>query len=378
VTERLASLVIEQNLRDRESQAMNTSQFLDTQLQEAKRRLVEQERKLEAYRRQHSGQLPTQLAGNLQSIQNQNLQLQALNESMNRALERRLLLERQIADTEAIPVVEVLAPVASAASVAVSLSQRLEVAKARYAALLQHYTADHPEVIAARRLVGELEVAVEGEAALGNPASPPEKPLTPLEAAQRKKVLDLKSELLVVDRQLESNRAEEARIKQAIAVLQARVDALPSRESELVELTRDYDTLQEGYSSLLMKREDSMIAANLERRQIGEQFRILDPASMPQKPYNQMHRLLVMAAGALAGLALGFLLVCVLEFRDSSFRREDDVIAALSLPVLALIPVMRSPREVRASLRRRRLMDLAGTTALVVSVAVVVLWRLRS
>ena len=57
-----------------------------------------------------------------------------------------------------------------------------------------------------------------------------------------------------------------------------------------MELTRDYSTLQAAYTSLLMKREDSMIAANLERRQIGEQFRILDPASRPEKPYNQMQR----------------------------------------------------------------------------------------
>ncbi len=91
VTERLASLYIEQNLRDRENQAESTSQFLDTQLQDAKTRLLEHEKKLEAYRKQHAGELPTQLQGNLQSIQSANLQLQALNESMNRALERRLL-----------------------------------------------------------------------------------------------------------------------------------------------------------------------------------------------------------------------------------------------------------------------------------------------
>src|SRR5438046_7102480 len=103
VTERLASLYIEQNLRDRENQADSTSQFLATQLEEAKRRLIEQEKKLEDYRKGHAGQLPSQLQGNLQAIQNANLQLQSLNESTNRAQERRLLIERQIADTRAVP-----------------------------------------------------------------------------------------------------------------------------------------------------------------------------------------------------------------------------------------------------------------------------------
>ena len=104
VTERLASLYIEQNLKDRENQADSTSQFLSTQLEEAKQRLIEQEKKLEEYRKSHAGQMPSQLQGNLQAIQTASLQLQTLNESTNRAQERRLLVERQIADTQALSV----------------------------------------------------------------------------------------------------------------------------------------------------------------------------------------------------------------------------------------------------------------------------------
>ena len=84
VTERLASLYIEQNLKDRENQADSTSQFLTTQLDEAKRRLVDQEKKLEEYKRSHAGQLPTQLQGNLQAIQTASFQVQSVNESINR------------------------------------------------------------------------------------------------------------------------------------------------------------------------------------------------------------------------------------------------------------------------------------------------------
>ena len=103
VTERLASLYIDQNLKDRETQAESTNLFLDAQLGDAKLRLLEQEKKLEAYRRAHAGQLPSQLQGNLQSMQNAQLQLQALNETTNRARERRLLIERQIADIQSDP-----------------------------------------------------------------------------------------------------------------------------------------------------------------------------------------------------------------------------------------------------------------------------------
>ena len=105
-------------------------------------------------------------------------------------------------------------------------------------------------------------------------------------------------------------------------------------------MTRDYETLRQTYTSLLTKKEDSKLAANLERGQIGEQFRILDPASLPQRPYNQKKRLTTGIGASFGGLVLGLLLVAALEYRDTSFKTEEDVMRVLSLPVLALVPVL--------------------------------------
>ena len=379
VTERLASLYIEQNLKDRESQADSTSQFLATQLEEAKRRLIEQEKKLEEYRRAHAGQLPSQLSGNLQAIQNANLQLQSLNESINRAQERHLLIERQIADNQAIALPPApLPPVTPEAATSGSTSQQLDLSRARLASLLQRYMPDHPEVVSLQRTISELAARLESETPTGVTPAVSEKPITPAEAAQQKKLLDLQADLAVIDHQLAANRAEEAKLKQTIAEYQAKVDVVPTRESELVELTRDYSTLQSAYSSLLMKREDSVIAANLERRQIGEQFKLLDVASLPEKPYNQLQRLGVIASGSVIGLVLGLLAVGLLEYRDSSFRREEEVQKVVSLPVLALIPVMSPGHERRIARRRGWAIDIAGTAVLLAAGVVLVLWNLRS
>ena len=105
VTGRLASWFIEENLRDRVNQAQDTNEFLDSQLQDSRRRLVEHEKKLEAYRHEYSGQLPSQAASNLQAIQNLQMQLQTLSEASDRATERRMLLERQLADLDGAPAV---------------------------------------------------------------------------------------------------------------------------------------------------------------------------------------------------------------------------------------------------------------------------------
>ena len=174
VTERLASLYIDQNSKDREDQAENTSEFLDTQLAEAKRRLVEQEKKLEDYRKSHAGQMPSQLQGNLQAIQNANLQLQSLNESTNRAQERRLLIERQLADADAIPVTT-SAPAAagSESPVPMSTSQQLDLARTRLSFFLQRYTPDHPEVKSLERTIADLSVRLESEASSSSTAGKP-------------------------------------------------------------------------------------------------------------------------------------------------------------------------------------------------------------
>ena len=117
------------------------------------------------------------------------------------------------------------------------------------------------------------------------------------------------------------------------------MDVVPTRESELVELTRDYGTLQEAYSSLLKKQEDSKLAANLERRQIGEHFKILDPASLPEKPYNQKQKLLALVAGPAGRPDAGPAVRRVSSrYRDSTFKTDADVVAVLSLPVLAQVP----------------------------------------
>jgi polysaccharide chain length determinant protein (PEP-CTERM system associated) len=381
VTARLASLYIEENLRDRENLADETNLFLESQLNDAKERLIEHEKKLEAYRRRYAGELPTQLASNLQTIQSTQMQLQSINESTNRTRERRLLVERQIADAQTLS--PAAAPPAIAgtdkdASASMTTAQQLEAARAQLEVFKLRFTPDHPDIRTLERTIRDLQTRLEEEARLPlKPASERARDLSPAQLVQQKRLQDLRADLEVIDHQLAASEAEAGRLKQVMAGYQSKVDIVPTRESELVELTRDYGTLQTAYMSLLTKREDSKIAANLERRQIGEQFKILDPASLPEKPFNQTQRIGLIASGAVAGLGLGLLLAGFLEFRDSSLTRDEDVVRVLSLPVLALIPVMASDRERRSRRRRVLAVNLGAGAALVASAAILMVWRLH-
>jgi polysaccharide chain length determinant protein (PEP-CTERM system associated) len=370
VTERLASLFIEENLRDRELLAEGTNQFLTVQLDDARRRLIEQEKKLEAYRSRHSGELPSQAPANLQQIQNIQMQIQALLEALNRDVDRRLLVERELADFRISE--SQLAAAARPDTDALELPTAVRLAAARKALsqIQVRLAAEHPDVIRMKHLVVELEQRVEAEElasplSAGAVASPQSLP------ASRLAVLG--NELKNLDQRIARKQVEEQRLRKLAASYQTRLEAVPSRETELAELMRDYATLQDMYSDLLAKNEQSKIAANLERRQIGEQFKVLDPARPAEKPFSP-NRTNINLLGGLAGLLLGLGLAALLEYRDSSFRSEGDVTQVLGLAVLAQIPRILTPLEQRGLLRRRL---TVATVAVVACAGVSVgLWRL--
>ena len=99
------------------------------------------------------------------------------------------------------------------------------------------------------------------------------------------------------------------------------------------------------------------MAANLERRQVGEQFKLLDPARLPERPFTP-DRFRLTAMGVVAGIAIGLALIAVLEFFDKSIRREQEAVAVLGSPVLITIPMMLTDRE-----RRGRIAVMLATNA---------------
>jgi polysaccharide chain length determinant protein (PEP-CTERM system associated) len=385
VTERLASLFIEENLRDREVLVEGTNQFLETQLEDARRRLVEHEARLEEFRRKYAGELPTQAQTNLQVLQNLQLQLQALNESVTRDRDRRAMLERLLADetviaANAAPAAPAPAAIEDGAALpppgaGATPADRLAMARAALRALELRLKPEHPDVIRLTRTVQDLEREAQNDALVtpltgGPPATPP----SPAEVARIARQKQIQLDMESVDRQIAANQAQIKTLNQRVATYQQRVEAVPARESELVALTRDYSTLQTIYTNLLEKNESAKLSANLERRQIGEQFKILDPARLPEKPISP-NRTQVITFGILGGLGLGLALGLLLEYRDTSVRTDDEVFVSLSLPVLAMIPLMPTKAEVR-SLRRRKLALAISAGVTVIAWAGALVWKL--
>jgi polysaccharide chain length determinant protein (PEP-CTERM system associated) len=382
VTRRLGGLFIDSNARDRGQLADATSQFMQRQLADSKARLEEQERKLEAFRQRYSGRLPSQLESNMQSIQTLQMQLQAHVESLARDRDRKLLLERLYNDmlqNPPVPPAAIVQGGPTAVPVPISASQQLEIERARLMALEQRFRPDHPDIRRSKATIVDLEVRVKAEAAT-KASSPGEVAAvtgTPEQQAYQERLAERRAEIESLNRQITFKEGQEVKLRAQVGDYQNRIESIPGIESEWIALSRDYTTLQTNYNTLLTKSEDSKIAANLERQQIGEQFRILDEARVPTRPIGPL-RLEINGIATGIGLLIGIGLLALLEIRDTTFRTEAEVLEVLALPVIALVPYVQSTADVAQERRKRRWLSLAAV-ATAVSGGVVVwalqLWR---
>jgi polysaccharide biosynthesis transport protein len=378
VTERLGTLYIDYNSRERGALAHGTNKFLDGELNEAKARLAQADAKLQAFRERHSGKLPSQLQYNMQAIQSTQLQRQALVESLARDRDRKLMLERLNNDLLSAPIAVSASATAAvnspAALASMSPRQQLDVAKGNLSVLETKLKEGHPDLRRVRKQVADLEKQV---AALPDPGtSTPSVPagVTLEEVQRRERISANRAEIESLDRQVVFKESEERRLGSIIGDYQSRIEAVPGVESEYLELTRDYDTIQTSFKDLLTKSEAARMAENLETQQVGEQFRVLDAPRVPDRPISP-NRVLISGGGFAAGLVLGLVIVGLLEVRDGSLHSGADVAKVLNLPVIAVVPAVLTDQD-RQHIQRRRWM-VSGIAAGLTVAAGFTFWTFR-
>lgn len=291
VTNRLASFFIESHLRLRARQASETTLFLEKQLGELKVLLQEQEDRVKDYRNSYMGELPEQLTSNISTISGLQVRLESVQASLTEALSARLMLHSQLSQMESE---EPGATLSQRGQRLLVLRSELEEARARY-------TPEHPSIKTLESQIRELET-VKDEPGSVDPH-----------------VAELKSQLKAADLEVANLKADLARLKERIDYYQERVENTPKREQELAALTRDYTITQENYQRLLDRLYEAQRAESMEKRQQGEQFRIVDYAQPPEIPVSP-HKFKLGLVFLFLGLGTGAGLIFVLEFLDSSVK----------------------------------------------------------
>ena len=326
---------------------------VDSQLQEAKDRLTAQEQRLANYHRLHPEAAPLQPSSTARTLQRAQSQLQSLAGSMARARQRRLEIERAIAGLQTPPTSDAPASSTTAVDAVVpsAAARDLGTALARLDVLKVGYPEGHPDIAPLEQTIRTLQAQVEKET---------------------QHLRDLRARLDAVNGELAAGHAEETRLRKTIA--DAGTTAAASvRDSELAALTREYATLQDSYSNLLRQRGAPVPVDDAS----ANALKVVAPATLPSRPLNERQRQTALLGGALAGLAVGLLLLGFLGFRTLNFQSEEDVRRLLALPVLALIPPVEASSDgpgPRLRVTRGRLTALA----IIGSATAAVLWRLRS
>jgi uncharacterized protein involved in exopolysaccharide biosynthesis len=242
-------------------------------------------------------------------------------------LQRQLELAQSNEDTSALS----SSAAATAGTAATGVVAELARAEAALQAAEMRLTPEHPDVERARHQVQILRERAATEQGSG----------TTTVGGRRvnARARELVGQIELLDRQIAGRLEEERDLRGKIADYARRVDATPMRESELAALTRDYEDTKRLYSSLLQRQQEATMAADLERKEIGDRFRIIEPARLPEKPFSPSRRN-YLAVGLLVSFFFSLGLAVVVEYRDSAMRTEEDIVAGLRLPVLATIPVL--------------------------------------
>ena len=354
----LATFFIDENLKSREGMAVGTSDFLESELESMRKRLEEQEQLLKKFREKNMGELPEQLDSNLRILDSLKTQLTQKEDSLRSARVSLAALESEMSIRQGA-IAAMLPPPGPAATGRENEDQMsLDQLKDKLAGLRASYTDQHPDVVRLKTRIDRLEKeqasappapdkAGEGGGTTGRYAS----------AQLNAETTRQKTVILGSIRALE---AEIARGNQEIRDHQRRIEATPRREQELLTIKRDYENIKASYSSLLNRKLEADIGVNMEKKQKGEQFQVIDVARLPQKPVSPDLPKLFMIT-IVAGLGLGAGFIFLLETMDSSVRRLDKLEEEIGLPVLAMVP-----RIFTSGDRKRHRMVMAATTVSIV------------
>jgi polysaccharide chain length determinant protein (PEP-CTERM system associated) len=367
VTSELTNLFISENLEVRQHQSEDTTNFLEGQLETARKTLSDQEEKIREFKGQHVGELPAQVGSNLQILAGMQSQLQTEEDALNTANQQRVYLEtlvNQYRSLQGSPRTEGGAPLELPA-----IDAELDKLKAQLADLSSHYTDHHPDVRKLKEQIAKTEKMKE-QIVAGLKARPSDpNPATPDAADQR----DASSPMVQLQGQMQANRVEIGNrersiveLKTKVADYQARLNQEPVREQQLSDLTRGYEQSKANYDELLKKKNESAMATSMELLQQGERFRIIDPPSLPLKP-DFPNRLKFCVIGLGIGLALGTVVAGAFEMMDDRIYDEKELQKLLPVPVISEIPALAAAADER---NERRRLWMGWATAVFVSATI--------
>ena len=332
VCNELTSMLLEENLKQRDRAASGITDFYHRQVEDAKKDLDGMDAKLAAFNRQYLGQRPGDEDSNLKILMGLNQQLDANVQNLNRAQQDKTFAEATLASQ----LTQWRASLNSTSPQA--LDQQITAMQGQLLQLESRYTPDYPDVIKVRRELEELRK----KANEANNATISAEDAKKISAAEPAEIRQLRVQIHGYEQIIAQATRDQGRLQHDIQSYQAKVAVSPMVEEQYKVLTRDYDSANKAYQDLLAKKGGAEVTQDVEKSQLGEQFQLLNSANLPEEP-SFPKRWLFLVGGLGAGFGLGFALALLFELKDTSLRTEPDIEAVLELPTLISLPWLGDP-----------------------------------
>ena len=317
------------NLKQRQTSAEDTTSYLAEEVDNAQRNLNDLDQKVAAFQRQYSGSLPGEEGTNLSMIGSLQSQLEATTGQLQSLEQNRAVAQTQLALLEQSAV----APITPPSQSPVTQEAELDALLQQQAELNLHYTPEYPEVKAIERKIADKRREIAKAASAPPPIAPT---VTAPSHQDSASIAQVRAQLHGIDVQIQAKNKQQADITTQIRNYQGRLQSTPEIAAQYKALTRDYDTASSFYNQLLQSKNKSQMTTDLENQQKGENFTVLDAATLPADPIWPKQS--VFASGGVGGgLFLGLLIVAFLEYKDTALLTERDVWEFTKLPTLAVI-----------------------------------------
>ena len=343
VTKKLTDLFIERHLEQEANRVQTATSFIQAQLAERRRKLSELEQRMQAFKGQYAGELSDERPENLEDWREARSRLETVTASRDRANQQRTVLESLLVG---------------------NLNARLIRLQDERAALLKRFTTKHPDVVSKDQQIAQVQAEMEEINAGVRTHQSRQSPL----ASADPSIAQLEGQLEANALEIESLSKDAARQTDIIAQYQSRMNKNPVHEQQLNAMTLETQELNEEIADLSKKQQQSGLAADMETREEGQGFRLVDPPSLPTHPFGKKQQTASLAAAA-AGPLLGLVLAFLLDLRRPTFHNENDLRRTFAPPLVLSIPVLPTPRERRARSWRTAFELLAGCIVAIVIAA---------
>lgn len=352
VANQLASMFIEENLRVREQQSYGTAEFLESELLNTKKQLQEKEAQLQQIRSRYVTDLPESKQFHLEALTNLRARLRASEDQLNRAQQEKVYLQSVLISTA--PTVDLDAGGMNPRTS--TLQTQIQKIESNLSDLRSRYGPNYPDV---RKLQNQLDELKKRTAVEEKNQPGAEIPAVPARPVVHNPVIE--AQLRKLDQEIADQAKFQGQLQPQIDFHMQKLEQVPFFEQQIGGLMRDYDSLRAHYTSLLDKKLAAEMSSALESRQKAERFVILDPATVPEKPYGPKRGLFDFA-GLLGGLLGGIGLAMVVEMADESVRTDREASRILGVTAMVSIPTISTRRQKRNATIRAFAM-VAGTLA---------------